>query len=131
MMANLTPPVPNTVEKKRRERRLIKTNVNIGSSYTQMRLLLVVSTKLTMSPCREVSDVRVPDDLARADFGDNLEELSRLEMESSVALGDPCGVAAVVVIMGAGGGCRCVCGTGGGWHSKMVSTSPRKLQSRR
>lgn len=58
-----------------------------------------ILTNVAISPCRDVSDDRGPDLLARADFGDNLEELSRLEMESSVALGDPCGVAAVCVMM--------------------------------
>ncbi len=39
--------------------------------------------------------------LARADLGESLDRLSRLEMGSSVALGDPWGVAAVWVMMGA------------------------------
>lgn len=67
-------------------------------------------TKLMPSPCRgEVSaEVRGEDTPTNlTDFkGDSLtqddELLSlRLQMESSVALGDPCGVAAVWVMMGA------------------------------
>lgn len=61
-------------------------------------------TSVAISPGSDVSDERGSDLLARADLGDNLEELSRLEMESSVAFGDPCGVAAVWVIMGADDG---------------------------
>lgn len=74
--------------------------------------------------------------MARADFGDNLEEVSRLEIESSVAFGDPCGVAAVWVMMGADGGCKWIdplsdvtldrgMVTVGGGQSKIVSTGSK------
>lgn len=64
-------------------------------------------TKETTSPCKEVSEERSPDRAAAsADLGDNLELVSRLEMESRVAFGDPCGVAAVCVMMGADGGSK-------------------------
>lgn len=51
--------------------------------------LSYLRTKETTSPCKEVSEERAPDRVARADLGDNLLLVSRLEIESRVAFGDP------------------------------------------